>query len=85
MLKDLDKFWEIWEVNSGPFQYLLQQEHSGIKAIQMIKGPWKNIISKSQSNMISSEPSYPTMASPEYPNTNKAQENDLKSNFNSNM
>ena len=32
--------------------------------------------------MISSEPSYPTMANPESPNTNKAQENDLKSNFN---
>ena len=48
----------------------------------MIEDPWKNIINKSQSNMISSEPSYPTMASPEYPNTNKVQENDLKSNVN---
>jgi hypothetical protein len=31
--------------------------------------------------MIPPKRSYPTTASPEYPNTTKGQENDLKSNF----
>jgi hypothetical protein len=47
----------------------------------MAKGQPKNTINKGQGNMTSSGYSYTTIASPGYHNTNKAQENDLKSNL----
>ena len=46
----------------------------------MFKGPQKNTINKSQGNIKPSKHSYPTTASPGYPNKTKAQVNDLKSN-----
>ena len=47
----------------------------------MSKDEEKNIINRSHDNMIHSENSYPTTASPEYPNTVEAGENGIKSNF----
>jgi len=40
-----------------------------------------NIINNTQGDTEPSEPSYSTIASPEYSNTAEAQENDLKSNL----
>ena len=47
----------------------------------MVKGQHKNTINKSYGNMEPPELSYPMTASPGYPNTLEAQENDLKSNL----
>lgn len=49
------------------FQWLLQQEYPGTKAIHKAKDPQKKAVNNGQSNMISSEHSYLTTAS--YPNT----------------
>jgi hypothetical protein len=46
----------------------------------MAKGQDKNT-NKSQGDMTPLEQSYPTTASPGFPNTTKEQENDLKSNL----
>jgi hypothetical protein len=46
----------------------------------MAKGPQKNTIDKSQGNRTPSA-YYPTSGRPGYPNTSRAQEHDLKSNF----
>lgn len=46
----------------------------------MAKDQCKNITKKSQGNMALPEASYPTAASTAYPNTNEAQEDDLKPN-----
>jgi hypothetical protein len=45
------------------------------------KSPQKNTINKSQDNMTPPKHSYPTTASPAYPNITETQENDLKSNL----
>jgi hypothetical protein len=47
----------------------------------MTKGSRKNTNNKSQGNMTPSEHSYPIIASPRYPNSTEAQENDCKSNL----
>jgi hypothetical protein len=41
---------------------------------QMVKGQCKNTVNNSQGNMAPPDPSYPTKASPEYPNTSEFQE-----------
>jgi hypothetical protein len=46
---------------------------------QIAKGQCKNIINKSQGNMIPPEPSSPTTARSRYPNTTETQKDDLKS------
>lgn len=48
---------------------------------QMAKGQSKITDNKSQSNMAPSKQNYPTTASTEYPNTNEAHKNGLKSNL----
>jgi hypothetical protein len=55
------------------------QEHPGEKNIEIAKSPQKNKINKSQGNMTTPEQNDPTIASHGYPDTNKIQENDLKS------
>lgn len=47
----------------------------------MLKGQHKNTIKKSQGNMAPPEHSYTTTASPGYPNTTEAEENDVKANL----
>lgn len=47
----------------------------------MAKGTQSNTNKKYQSKTITSEHSYGTTAIPEYPNTKKAQEKDLKSSL----
>lgn len=47
----------------------------------MPKPKCKNSNNSSQGNMSPLEPSHPPTASPEYPNTVEAQENNLKTNF----
>jgi hypothetical protein len=47
----------------------------------MAKCPQKNIVNKSQGNVIPPKHSYPTAASPEYPNAPETQESDLKPNL----
>jgi hypothetical protein len=47
----------------------------------MAKDQHKNTINKSQANIAPPEASYPTTASPGYPNTTEAQENGLKYNL----
>lgn len=64
-----------------PSRYLLLEEHPGTKPIQMTEDPWMNKTSKCQGNRTPSEHSYPTTASPAYPNTTETRENDFKSNF----
>jgi hypothetical protein len=44
-----------------------------------VKGKHKNLTNRNQGYLASSEPSSPTTASPEYPNTPKKQDSDLKS------
>jgi hypothetical protein len=46
---------------------------------QMVKVKYKNLTNRNQGYMASSEPSCPTTASPEYPNTLEKQDLDLKS------
>ena len=57
------------------------EEHLGTKAIQIAKGPQKDTINKGHSHMTPLEHTYMSVVSPGYPNTTKAQENDLKSNL----
>ena len=45
---------------------------------QMVKGKHKKLTNRNQGYMASSEPSYPTTASLEYPNTLEKQDLDLK-------
>jgi hypothetical protein len=47
----------------------------------MVKGKHKNLTNRNQDHPASSEPSTPTTASPEYPNTPEKQDSDLKSYF----
>lgn len=47
----------------------------------MAKGPRKNTIDKSQGDRTPSKHSYPTTASPGYPNTTKTQEDNLTSDL----
>lgn len=47
----------------------------------MPKPKYKNSNNSSQGHMLPLEPSHPPIASPEYPNTAEAQENNLKANF----
>lgn len=47
----------------------------------MAKGQYKNTIKNNQGNTAPPDPSSPTIASPEYYNTAKAQENNPKSNL----
>jgi hypothetical protein len=54
---------------------------ANIRDNKMAKGQFKNTINKSQGNMTPTEPSYPTTASPEYPNTPESQESNFKSNL----
>jgi hypothetical protein len=56
---------------SPPSQYLLQQEHPGIKTTQMAKGPQKEHNQQKLGQYDSSKESYPPTASPGYPNTTK--------------
>jgi hypothetical protein len=49
-------------------------ERARDQRIKIAKGPQKNTINKSQGNKIPSEYSYPSIASPGYPNITKAQE-----------
>ena len=49
--------------------------------IQMVKGKHKNISNRSQNMWKSSDPSFPTTASPEYTNTPENQESVLKSSL----
>ena len=44
----------------------------------MAKGKHKNLANRNQDHSPSSEPRTPTSASPEYPNTPKKQDSDLK-------
>jgi hypothetical protein len=44
----------------------------------MVRGKLKNISNRNQCHLATSEPSSPTSVSPEYPNTPKKQDSDLK-------
>ena len=44
----------------------------------MAKGKCRSIINRNQGIMLASEPNYPTIESPGYPNTPEKQEMDLK-------
>jgi hypothetical protein len=48
---------------------------------QMVRGKYKNLRNRNQGYLASSEPSSPTKASPEYPNTPEKQDLDLKSHL----
>ena len=47
----------------------------------MVRGKYKNLRNRNQGYLASSEPSSPTKASPEYPNTPEKQDLDLKSHL----
>ena len=52
---------------------------SNTRDYQMAKGIGKNLTNRNQDHWESSEPSMPTIASPEYANTPEKQDSDLKS------